>query len=149
MDHLTPSQKGAVAEARITGAAIELGLTVLRPLCEGRRYDLMIDLDPALLRVQRKLAQHRGGVLCVRLCTSRYTPRGYVRTSYTAEEIDAVGAFSPELQRCFLMPIDEISGRTGIHLRLDATKNNQAEGVKWARDYEFAAAIDRLRRTAT
>ena len=54
-----------------------------------------------------------------------------------------------ELQRCFLMPIEEISGRTAIHLRLDATKNNQLEGVRWAQDYEFAAAIDRLRRTAT
>jgi hypothetical protein len=146
MENLTPSQKGAVAEARITGAAIELGLTVLRPLCEGRRYDLMIDLDPALLRVQCKLAQHRGGVLYVPLYTSRYTPRGYVRTSYTAEEIDAVVAFSPELQRCFLIPIDEVAGRSAIHLRLDATKNNQAEGVNWARDYDFAAAIDRLRR---
>jgi len=147
MENLTTSQKGAVAEARITGAAIELGLTVLRPLCEGRRYDLIIDLEPALLRVRSKLAQHRDGVLCVRLYTTRYTPRGYVRTSYTAEEIDAVGAFSPELQRCFLIPIDEASGRRAIHLRLDATKNNQAERVKWARDYEFAAVIDRLRRS--
>jgi hypothetical protein len=32
---LTPSQKGAAAEAAITSAVIQLGLTVLRPLCEG------------------------------------------------------------------------------------------------------------------
>jgi hypothetical protein len=50
MDHLTPSQKGAVAEAGITSMVIQLGLTVLRPLCEGRRYDLAIDLEPELLR---------------------------------------------------------------------------------------------------
>jgi hypothetical protein len=146
MDHLTPSQKGAVAEARITGAAIELGLTVLRPLCEGRRYDLMIDLDPVLLRVQCKLARRLAGVLSVHLTTCRLTPRGYVRTCYTASEIDAVGVYSSELQRCFLVPIVEISGHRQIHLRLDPTRNNQAERVKWARDYEFAAVIDRLRR---
>lgn len=35
MDDLTPSQKGAVAEAWITAATVELGLTVLRPLCEA------------------------------------------------------------------------------------------------------------------
>jgi hypothetical protein len=35
MNELTPSQKGAVAEAAITAAAIQLGLVVLRPLCEG------------------------------------------------------------------------------------------------------------------
>jgi hypothetical protein len=37
MNELTPSQKGAVAEAAITAASIQLGLVVLRPLCEGRR----------------------------------------------------------------------------------------------------------------
>jgi hypothetical protein len=49
---LTPSQKGAAAEAAITAMTIELGLVVLRPLCESSRYDLAIDLEPELLRVQ-------------------------------------------------------------------------------------------------
>jgi PD-(D/E)XK endonuclease len=41
MQDLTPSQRGAVAEAAIATAVIERGLTVLRPLTEGRRYDLV------------------------------------------------------------------------------------------------------------
>jgi PD-(D/E)XK endonuclease len=145
MDNLTPSQKGAVAEAWITAATTELGLTVLRPVCEGRRYDLVIDLEPELLRVQCKLARHLAGVLSVNLTTSRLTPLGYVRTNYTRHEIDAIGVYSPQLQRCFLITIDEVAGRRAIHLRLDPTKNNQAEGIKWARAYDFAAVISRLR----
>jgi len=124
---------------------IQLGLTVLRPLSEGRRYDLVIDLEPELLRVQCKLARRRAGVLSVGLRTNRYTPRGYVWTSYTAAEVDAIAAYSPELHRGFLVPIGEASGRRGIHLRLDPTRNNQAQGIKWARDYELAPAIGRLR----
>jgi hypothetical protein len=81
MKELTPSQKGAAAEAAITAEAIQLGLTVLRPLCEGRRYDLVIDLEPNLLRVQCKLARRLSGVLSVHLQTSRYTPGGYVKTN--------------------------------------------------------------------
>ncbi len=145
MDDLTPSQKGAAAEAAIAAAAIQLGLTVLRPLCEGRRYDLVIDLEPELLRVQCKMARRVAGVLSVRLKTSRYTPGGYITTSYTAAEVDAIAAYSPELHRCFLVPISEASGRRAIHLRLDPTRNNQAQGIKWARDYELESAIDRLR----
>jgi hypothetical protein len=145
MRDLTPSQRGAAAEAAISLAAVELGLVVLLPRGEGGRYDLVIDLEPKLLRVQCKLAQHLTGVLCVRVSTSRYTPRGYVRTSYNAEEIDAIGAYSPELRRCFLIPVDEVSGHRALHLRVDPTKNNQAERIKWARDYEFDAAIGRLR----
>jgi hypothetical protein len=145
VDDLTPSQKGAAAEAAIAAAAIQLGLTVLRPLCEGRRYDLVIDLEPELLRVQCKMARRVAGVLSVRLKTSRYTPGGYITTSYTAAEVDAIAAYSPELHRCFLVPISEASGRRAIHLRLDPTRNNQAQGIKWARDYELESAIDRLR----
>jgi hypothetical protein len=139
MKHLTPSQKGAAAEAAITAAAIQLGFVVLRPLCEGRRYDLAIDLEPQLLRVQCKLARRQDGVLYVHLGTNRYTPRGYVSTSYTAAEIDAVAAYSPQLNQCFLLPIHEVAGRRAIHLRVDPTRNNQADGIKWARDYEFEA----------
>jgi hypothetical protein len=86
--------------------------------------------------------------LSVRLQTCRYTPGGYVRTSYSATEIDAIAAYSPELHRGFLIPIREASGRRSIHLRLDPAKNNQAERIKWASDYEFAPAIESLRSAA-
>ena len=145
MRDLTPSQKGAVAEAAITTAALELGYTVLRPLCEGRRYDLVVDLDPRLLRVQCKLARRLDGVLAMDVKTSRYTPHGYVSTCYTPDEVDAVAAYSPELACCYLLPIREILGRRAVYLRLTATKNNQSDGIRWARDYEFASIIRRLR----
>jgi len=38
---LTPTQKGNVAEAAITLAAVKLGIGVLKPVQEGLRYDLM------------------------------------------------------------------------------------------------------------
>jgi PD-(D/E)XK endonuclease len=140
---VTPSQKGAVAEAAITTAALELGLTVLRPLCEGRRYDIVIDLEPRLLRVQCKLARELDGVLLVMTHTNRFTPHGYVSTKYTADEVDAVAAYAPRTRRCYLVPIDEVTSRRGIHLRLAPAKNNQAQGIRWARDYEFENSLRR------
>jgi PD-(D/E)XK endonuclease len=140
---LTPSQKGAIAEAAFTAAAIELGLFVLRPACEGGRYDLMIDLDPEVIRVQCKWARRVKGVLVVVIATCRYTPAGYVRTKYSAREVDAIAAYSPELRRCYLIPISEVDGGSGIHLRLDPTGNNQARRIRWARDYELQTSIRR------
>jgi PD-(D/E)XK endonuclease len=110
MVELTPSQKGAAAEAAITAAVIQLGLTVLRPLCEGRRYDLIVDLEPALLRVQCKLARRLDVALAIHLQTNRYTPAGYVSTSYTPAEVDAIAAYSPALRRSFLTPIGVVAG---------------------------------------
>jgi hypothetical protein len=148
VDQLTPSQRGAVAESAFATAALGLGLSVLRPICEGRRYDLVLDLEPCLLRVQCKLAQHRGGALVIRLKTNRCTPAGYVSTSYTAEEIDAIGAYAPDLRRCFLIPIVEACCRRTIHLRLEPAKNNQAEGIKWAEDYALESTLARWCRVA-
>ena len=143
MRELAPSQKGAAAEAALTAAAIQLGFTVLRPLCEGRRYDLMFDLDPELVRVQCKWARHVDGVLSINLNTSRLTPAGYVRTTYTPEEVDAIGVYSAEFGRCFLIPIAEVAEGRSIHLRLNPTRNNQALNIRWARDYEFERSIGR------
>jgi hypothetical protein len=146
MVELTPSQKGAAAEAAITAAVIQLGFTVLRPLCEGRRYDLIVDLEPTLLRVQCKLARRIGGVLSVSLQTCRYTPgAGYVRSSYSAAEIDAVAAYSPDLGTSYLMPIGAICERRVLHLRVAPTGNNQAHGITWARDHELELVVQRLR----
>jgi hypothetical protein len=141
MAELTPSQKGAVAEAAITAMVIELGFTVLRPLCEGQRYDLVVDLKPELLRFQCKLSRLVEGVLSVNLKSNRCTPAGYVSTSYTADEIDAVAVFTPALRRGFLLPIAEVAGRRAVHLRLAPTKNNQADRIRRAGDYEIGTVL--------
>jgi PD-(D/E)XK endonuclease len=136
---LTPTEKGAVAETAITAAAVRLGFVVSKPLTEGRRYDLIVDTGPDVLRVQCKWAQLLGDVLSIRLCTSRYTPSGYIRTWYDPTQIDAVVAFSPDLGSCYLIPVAEVTGRSNLYLRIRPTRNNQAIGVKWAADYDFGA----------
>ena len=113
-------------------------------MCEGSRYDLMLDLEPAVLRVQCKMARSLPGALLVALRTSRCTPRGYVATTYTAEEVDVIATYSPELRRAFLLPINEVEDRSAVHLRLEPTANNQAHGIKWASAYEFASMIQHL-----
>jgi hypothetical protein len=130
-----------VAEAAITAEVIQLGLVVLRPLCEGSRYDLIVDLEPRLLRVQCKLAKLTRGV---RLRTNRYTPRGYVATTYSPSEVDAIAAYSTELRRCFLLPIAEVRGRHYVHLRIEPSRNNQARGVNWADAYQLDTMIEML-----
>jgi hypothetical protein len=56
MNCMTTDQKGAIAEAAITAAAIRLGVGVYRPLFEGGRYDLIFEVGETLLRVQCKWA---------------------------------------------------------------------------------------------
>jgi hypothetical protein len=131
--------KGAIAEAAITAAAIELGFFVLRPLPEGRRYDLVIDTGPQLLRVQCKWAPKRGNVIVVNLQTHRCTPRGYVHSTYSADEVDGIGVYCQALKQCYYVPIDRVAGRRAMHLRLAPAANNQSAAINWAADFPLGA----------
>jgi PD-(D/E)XK endonuclease len=143
MPEWSTGQKGAIAETEIAAAATRLHLPVLRPVTEGGRYDIVIDLGTRLLRVQCKWASRIGDVLNVRCATSRHTPRGYIKTTYSADEVDAIAAYSSDTDRCYLIPIDKVDSMAAISLRLAPTRNNQATNVRWARDYEFETSLRR------
>jgi PD-(D/E)XK endonuclease len=136
--------KGAIAEMAIQKAAVELGYVVLRPLVEGRRYDLIIDSGPDLWRVQCKWAVRKGAIIIVHTRTSRHTPHGYVRTTYSATQIDGFGVYCHELDRCYFLPINDVGGRGMVHLRLARAANNQEVAIMYAADYEFPGAIAQL-----
>jgi hypothetical protein len=131
--------KGAIAETAITAAAVEMGIFVLRPVVEGRRYDLLFDVDHRLYRVQCKWARLAGAVLIVNLESCRHTPHGYVRTKYDRSEIDAVAAYCQELKRCYWLPIETVEGMRAISLRLTPAANNQQLAINFAAEYEFGA----------
>ena len=141
---MTTNQKGAIAEAELFAAAVRLGVVVLRPFPENRRYDLVFDIDDRLVRVQCKWGALRGDLVVTRTSTSRHTPRGDVRTTYTAEEVDAIAIWCDALKRCFLLPIEELAGQSYLHLRIAPSRNNQRIGVRMAEDYDLANMITRL-----
>ena len=61
-----------------------------------------------------------------------------------SEEIDALAAYCPDLERCFLVPIARIDGRPTVHLRVAPTRNNQVRRVNRAEEFEFAATLRAL-----
>jgi PD-(D/E)XK nuclease superfamily protein len=135
----TPTEKGNIAEAKLAAAAIELGIGVCLPIGDGCRYDLIFDLHPELVRVQAKWAPRKGDVIVTRFRTSRFTPHGYVRTNYSVLEIDAIGVYCPQLERCYLLPMADFEGQGFAHLRLAPSRNNQEQGVRMAAQYELGA----------
>ncbi len=136
---LTSNQKGAIAEAHIVAAAVELGIDVYRPVAEGCRSDLILDTGQRMLRTQCKWANRKGDVVVVRGRTSRHTPRGYVWTTYSAAEVDGIAAWCPDTAECYFVPIAEIDGRTSMHLRLAPARNRQEHLVHWAAQYRLGA----------
>jgi hypothetical protein len=106
---------------------------------EGGRYDMVLDIGVRLLRTQCKWAQRRGDVVIVPTRTCRHTPRGYVRSTYSAREIDGVAAWCESTGECYFVPIDVIDGQGLLSLRLSRARNNQEQLVHWAADYRLGA----------
>jgi hypothetical protein len=69
------------------------------------------------------------GALCFQTCSNTAN----VRVDYRGQ-IDAFGVYSPELDRVYLVPVDDVSLR-GCHLRIEPTRNGQQVGIRWASDY--------------
>jgi hypothetical protein len=140
MEGLTPSQKGAVAELAFAYQAFKLGFHVYRPMADGGRCDLILELGPRLLRVQCKLGIRINDVVNIRTVTSCRAPGGgYIRRGYAAHEIDAVGAYCPDVDKCYLIPMSLAANRTQIYLRLSPAKNRQRVGIHLAEQYELGA----------
>jgi hypothetical protein len=136
---LSRNQKGAIAEAQVIAAAVKLGMGVWRPVVEGCRYDLILEAGDRLLRTQCKWANRGNDVVVIRGRTSRHTPRGYVRTSYSAAEIEGIAGWCPDTAECYFIPIGEIAGRRSMSLRLAPARNNQKLLVHWAAKYRLGA----------
>jgi hypothetical protein len=138
---LTSDQKGNIAELAIARAAIELGLDVYWPVGEGGRYDMIFEISNRLWRVQCKWAPQQGEVILVRCYSCRRNRNGLLRRKYAAGEIDAFAAYCPHTGRCYFLPYASFVNRNQVVLRLSPSKNNQVEGIHWAKDYEFAATL--------
>jgi hypothetical protein len=121
----------------IVHAAIELGIGGSKPLTDGHRYDLVLDLEPELIRVQCKYAPPVNGAVVVRFYSTRRTATGLVRRPYEAGEIDAVAACCPDLCSCFFLPAARFPSRREVRLRVEAARNDQAVGVNQADDFRM------------
>ena len=143
---LDSNRKGAIAETEILARATRLGVPVLMPVAEHGRCDLVLDVGGKLWRVQCKwgsLSKSRD-VIAVHTCTSRRSANGYVRTSYTTDEVDLFAVYCGELDRAFLLPAERFAGNYLVSLRLTPPRNGQRACINLAEDYDFDGAIAQL-----
>jgi hypothetical protein len=103
---LSANVKGAVAEQAIVLAAVKLGIPVLKPVSEHGRSDLALEIGGRLWRVQCKWGRlsEAKDVVVVRTGGSRLSPHGYIRTTYSEDEVDLLAVYCGELDRAFVLP---------------------------------------------
>jgi hypothetical protein len=134
-------QKGNAAEATVLNRLIVAGLHVLVPFGGGLSFDLGVVVPPEgeLLRIQVKCGRVRKG--CVRFNTCS-TDHGMGRQNYRGRA-DLIAVYVSETDGLFVIPVAECPSFLGM-LRLEAPRNNQQQGIRFARDYTLEAWLTRL-----
>jgi hypothetical protein len=131
--------KGDLAELKVAADLVAKGYRVAIPFGEDCDYDLIVERDGQLERVQVKYSTPKRGVLAVK-CQSHSLTNGKVRRTkqYTPANVDWIAVYDPVASRCYYVPSAELgaTGRRELDLRLSPTRNSQRIGIHYARDYE-------------
>jgi prevent-host-death family protein len=143
---MNSNAKGDVAEQAIVFEAVRLGVPILRPVGEHGRCDLAFDIANRIWRAQCKWGRlsRKRDVVIAKIEGCWCSPSGYVRSTYSEDEIDLLAIYCGELNRSFLLPAELVAGKHEIWLRLTTAGNNQKSSINLAEDFDFVGAIAQL-----
>lgn len=135
-------EKGIQSEAMVIAAFVCNGYTVSLPYGDNARYDLLVDKDSVISRVQIKTMIHKiSNCMYVRACSvqKQYCNGEYIGHSvrvYSSSEIDFIAAYSHKLNRVYLIPVIDID-KTNFSLRIGKLKKFGKKKTPPAKRYEF------------
>lgn len=118
---MNTKQIGELSEAFIVAKLLEAGYSVSRPIGDNQRYDLIIDSDGELYKVQCKTANvEANGSISFPLC-STYAHRGGARKNYL-NQVDFVMAYCSETGEVYWEEVGPESPNTKRTLRMTESK---------------------------
>ena len=133
------TRKGEITESAILARLIQVGHQCLIPWGHDHRYDIAIDDDGKLVRIQCKTARYIEKSGCLQFNTAityaRVGGKPHIRKGYKGEA-DYFGVYSSDTGKVYLVPIEDVPHAEAV-LRLQETKNKQQKGIRWAKDYEI------------
>lgn len=107
---------------------------MLVPYGDNRRYDLALDRDGKLIRIQVKNGRLRNGKIIYNT-SSRYTHRGRSERGYEGEA-DYFAIYCPDTDKCYFVRVED-AARGSACLRIATPRNGQKIGVRMADDHVF------------
>ena len=115
MKKLTTQQKGITTEMFVAAKLLQLGYNVSQPFCQDSKYDLIVDVNNHLYRLQVKTARQINEDTIVFNCRST-TKNSQTNKSryYQEDEIDYFATYWNN--EVFLIPIVECSSEKRLHL---------------------------------
>lgn len=129
-------QKGDIGEAKCLAKMIELGIPVCLPFGDNQRYDMVIDVNGELKKIQVKYSsqtENAGSVIFKIVSSTNHTTNKHC-DGYE-NDIDAFLLYNAINDEIYYLPIEVVAGRTTITLRMEPTKNGQTKNCLFTKDF--------------
>lgn len=136
---------GNLTELQCATRLYELGCAVSIPFGNSEKYDLIIDWNDRLYKVQVKHANELvkdGEIYAIKFKTywTGHNNSGYTVHKYQAEDTDYFATFYNG--ECYLVPQSECSNEKTLRILLP--KNGQRKGISFLNDYKAEEVLKRL-----
>lgn len=132
---MNSKEKGELAEAIIKAELMKRGLSVLEPVGESHRYDLVIDNGGNFTRIQCKSGRLRDGSILFNVKSINYNLSETENRGYHGD-VDAFCVYCFDTEETYWVPIEDV-GSTEKRLRVDEDigKYNSPSQFDWAENY--------------
>lgn len=136
-------QKWDITELSIILEIKKMWITVLTPIWDNDRYDIVIEKDWKFLRIQCKTAylKHDNTIHIQNYSINRNNKK-HIKKKYTKEEIDFLWTFYN--WNAYLISIDEVWNKNGILLRFKPTLNKQRKCINHLDDYKIDKQLKKI-----
>ena len=141
---MTNKRKGMLGEVKVMAKLIELGYNVAVPYGDNAPYDLILDYNGTLLRLQVKTSSGTSdGKTSFEIGRRRRNSKGQRRVQYSKDEIDYFALYSVVRDKIYLVSADDAPSEE-ISIRYEPTKNNNVIGVHMEDDYLIDVVLQRM-----
>lgn len=141
-------QKGMLTELHCIEKFIELGYFCSIPYGDSCKYDIIVDINNQLYRIQCKsstwakdTAQEKVAFIMTTNHTTTNTT-GVKRYTYNAKQVDYFYTYFEGEH--YLVPIEEVEGKTTFRFRYLQYVGNQKNNVHIAEEYQLEKVVNKL-----
>lgn len=119
---LTTQQKGITTELYVASYLLSLGYNVSQPFCQDSKYDLIVDVNGKLLRLQVKTSRETAHNSITFNCRSTTTnSQSNKSRKYSDTDIDYFATYWND--KAYLIPVGECSSEKRLHLTIPKQSN--------------------------
>ena len=130
--------KADIAESAAVTGLLKRGFKVLKPIGDRLPYDLALDIDGKLVRIQVKSAWERNGVYIVDSRRTKTNRHLMLRQRYSSKDFDFALLYIEDLDVFYIMPINIFTSyKSEISLVIDQTRQREPRSAKYRENWDL------------